>query len=202
MIDRPVITHATGGRRLLDWRRWLTVFVVVPLVTLNAILVFGEVSAIVRGNDSLDWYIFGQASHRFFDGDLYGQELFYAYRYSPVLAPLLGPMEWIGQEGWRLLHFAAALALPTWPLRLLVLASWPFWFDVNAGGVAVFALVLAWYAIEGKRWATIGYLAMVLLILKPLFMPVAAWLLWKQPAARVPFALAFVFHSIKAALPA
>lgn len=181
-----------GRRRLLDSRDWLITLVIAPLVTVNAILVFGEVSAIVRGNDSLDWHTFAQASHRFFEGNLYADGPLYSYRYSPVLAPFLRPLEWIGQEGWRVVHLVAVLALPSWPLRLAVLVSWPFWFDVNAGGVAIFALVLAWYAIEGRGWAMVSYLVMVLLIPKPLFVPVAAWLLWKQPHVRVPFTVALL----------
>jgi hypothetical protein len=172
---------------------WL--FALAPLVTINALLVIGQVGEIVKGNDSIDWWAYAEASRRFWDGALYAIEPAYLYQYSPVLAPLLAPLGWIGQDAWRLLHVAAVFALPTWPLRIGILLSWPFWFDVNVGNMMVFAVVLAWLALAGWRWAVIGYLAMVILIPKPVFLPVAAWLLWHVRVVRVPFVVAVLVHA-------
>lgn len=173
---------------------WLWLFALAPVATLNALFAFLQVADILKGNDSIDWWAYAEASRRFWAGGLYAIEPTYLYQYSPILAPFLAPLAWIGQEAWRLLHFAALFALPTWPLRLGVLVSWPFLFDVNVGNVMIFAAVLAWHAVSGRRWAIIGFLAMAILIPKPVFLPVTAWLLWHHRSTRVPFAVAIPVH--------
>jgi hypothetical protein len=51
----------------------------------------------------------------------------------------------------------------------------------------VFVVLAAAWAIRGSRVATGVYLLLVLLVPRPLMLPVAAWLLWKRPEWRLPF---------------
>ena len=136
---------------------------------------------------AFDWRIFSEASERVHGGELYAVTDTYAYRYSPLLAYLLGPLTALGPWAWRAAIVLSALALPTWPMRLAVLVSWPFWFDVQHGGTVTFALLAAAWALRGHRTAVVAYLALVLLIPRPLFLPIAGWLLWREAWVRVPF---------------
>lgn len=97
---------------------------------------------------------------------------------------------------WRLLHVAAALALPTWPMRLVTLVSWPFWSDVEAGKVLVFVLLAGAWALRGYRAAIGAFLVMAILMPRPLMLPIVAWLLWQHPGSRVPFLGIFVVHAL------
>jgi hypothetical protein len=109
------------------------------------------------------------------------------YRWSPLL---LGPLTVITAlpfAAWVLLHVAAALALPTWPMRVVVLASWPFWQGTSNGNVMAFVLLAAAWALRGNRFAQLAFLAIALLIPRPLMLPVLVWLLWRTPALRLPF---------------
>jgi hypothetical protein len=76
-----------------------------------------------------------EAGRRVHDGSLYQATNDYAFRASPILALLFSWLAVFGPTAWRLLHLAAATAMPTWPLRLAVLAAWPFWFDLQHGNL-------------------------------------------------------------------
>ena len=150
---------------------------------------------VLQGSVAFDWRIFAEAPDRI-HGDLYAVTDTYAYRYSPVLAYLLGPLTALGPWVWRAAIVGAALALPTWPMRVAVLFSWPLWFDIQHGGTVTFALLLAAWALRGNRYAAFGYLVLVLLIPRPLFLPAAGWLLWRDRSLWRPFALMFAGHAL------
>ena len=71
----------------------------------------------------------------------------------------------------------------------MVLVSYPFFFDVSSGNLMVFVLLAGTWAIRGNRVAIAAYLLLAVLIPRPLTLPLAAWLLWKRPAWRLPAAL-------------
>jgi hypothetical protein len=178
------------NRRLpaLTWRGvGILAFLVVnlPLAIVGASIVLG-------GSWPSDLAIFVEASHRFGSPDLYAAAGNYAFRWHPLMALAFGPLSLIGVVGWRLLHVVAALAMPTWLLRLLVLVSWPFWWDVETGNIIVFILLAAVWALRGSRLATVVFLLLTVLVPRPLMLPVAAWLLWKRPEWRLPFAVMLV----------
>lgn len=166
------------------------------LVLVNLYLAARAIGLIVGGEQAVDWVQYVEAAGRLDGGDLYAVTDTYAYRYSPLLAAVFGLLAPLGSLGWRVLHVAAALALPSWPLRLAALLSWPFWYDVQTGNVMVFILLAAAWAITGSRLATGAYLILAILIPRPLMLPVAAWLLWKRPEWRLPFATAFAAHAL------
>ena len=80
-------------------------------------------------------------------------------------------------------------------VAVLVLLSWPFWFDVEAGNIMIFVLLLAVWSLAGRSWAIGGFLGLLLLAPRPLMLPVAVWLLWKHPRWRVPFAVMFIVQA-------
>jgi hypothetical protein len=77
-------------------------------------------------------------------------------------------------------------------MRLLALAAWPFWYDVEAGNILVFVVWAAAWALRGNRFAGIAFLVVVLLVPRPLMVPAAVWLLWTRPELRTPVAVVAV----------
>lgn len=167
------------------------------LAVLNVLLISVTDWTMLRGGAGADWSIFVEAGRRVTHGGLYAVEENYAFRYSPVFAHLFALVAPIGPLLWRLLHLlvAAATAIRSPGLALAILASWPFWFDVEAGNIMTFVLALAIWALAGRGWATGVFLAVGLLAPRPLMIPIAAWLLWKRPEWRLPFAAMFVVHA-------
>ena len=112
------------------------------------------------------------------------------FRWSPLAAYLLLPVVAMGVWAWRAVHLVVLLALRDWRLILITLLFWPFWADVEQGSVLTLGFVAAAVALRGSRIGGALYLGMCLLIPRPLMAPVAAWLLWRNPGWRVPFAAA------------
>jgi hypothetical protein len=102
------------------------------------------------------------------------------YRWSPLLLPVLGVVTAMPFGVWVGLHFLAAFALPSWPLRILTLVSWPFWQDTATGNVMVFVLLTAVYALRGHRSAVVAFWLLTALSPRPLMIPVAVWLAWRE----------------------
>jgi hypothetical protein len=124
----------------------------------------------------------------------------YAFRYSPLAAWLFGLLAPMGLTAWRLAHLAALAFLRDWRLIALVLISYPFWFDVETGNLLTFVAVSGVAALRGSRIGTGIYLALFLLVPRPLAVPLAAWLLWQRPEWRIPFAAMFVAQAAVVAL--
>jgi hypothetical protein len=143
---------------------------------------------IADGSVAFDWRIFVEAGDRFWrrSPDLYEVNELYSFRHSPLLAIAMPTVAWIGVTGIRLVTVAAALALPTWPMRLLAMASWPFAVDLQQGAlITVITLAAAW-ALSGSRTGAVAFIILALLSPRPLMLPLAAYLLWTQPWLRLP----------------
>ena len=177
----------------LDWRK----LGLVALWTVNLILLLVTLAAFLYADVAVDWTaVYSQLGPRLSDGTLYDwPDTIYAYRYSPVLAYAFAAIAPIGTVAWLVLHFAP-LPLLGWKLGLITLASFPFWSDVYNGNVMVFVFVCAVLALKGSRWAQYAFLALTLLIPRPLMLPVAAWLLWRHRALWIPFAGIFLAHAL------
>lgn len=113
-----------------------------------------------------------------------------AYRWSPpaawIWATAVVPM---GLPLWQALHLGALVLLRDWRVILLALVSWAFWQDLANGNVMTFVLVSAWWALRGNSVGTLAFLALSVLVPRPLMLPVLAWLLVQQPRARLWFPL-------------
>ena len=147
-----------------------TLFMAWQIVTLDGPLAHGQ-----------DWRNLTNAGQLLLSGaNPYTEPLF---RWNPLIgyafAAISGAPYWL----WIAAHVAVLFALPT-PARWIALISWPFWFDVLVGNVMALVFMLAWHALDGKRWAVIGFILAALLIPRPLMLPVLTWLLWKQPWSR------------------
>lgn len=170
-------------------------------ILLGVSLVFAalQVWQIARDPTAYDLGLFREAGRRVFTGGLYDETATYAYRWSPVLAYVLGPLTAFGPWPWRILQLALAATMPSRRLSVIVLLSYPLWFDVWLGNVNVLVLWLAAWGFGGRRWAIAGYLALAVLIPRPLVIPLAAWFLYREPWTRVPFAIMFGAHALAVA---
>lgn len=122
------------------------------------------------------------------------------YRWSPVAAWLSVPLLVVPYWAWILLHVGAVLALRDWRAAAIALVSWPFWQDAGVGNVIAFVILAGWWALRGSRVAIIAYLALCVLMPRPLMLPLAAWILWTNPWARWPAAALVGGHSVLVAL--
>lgn len=143
---------------------------------------------IAAGSVAFDWRIFVEAGQRAWAGspDLYEVNALYSFRHSPVFAYLMPAIAWIGTDGIRIVTLGAALALPTWGARLLALLSWPLAMDVQHGALTMPMVLLAAWGLRGSRFGSVGFILFTLLSPRPLMVPVAAYLLWRQPWLRLP----------------
>lgn len=186
-MPRP-LTRPLGWRPLL-WAAAL------PVAVLNCALAANTIAHAFY-NPPFDYLVFVDAAERVWAGSSSPYRGSTPFIWSPRAAYPLIVLDWIGPDVWRLLHVVAAFAFPTWTQRLLVLALYPFWFDVNTGNIMVFVALVAVYAMRAQRWAGWTFLGLTLLMPRPLMLPIAAWLLWKQPEYRVGFAALVVAHGV------
>lgn len=157
-------------------------------VALTAPLALYWWNLILAGSVAFDWRIFVEAGERIWAGspDLYEVNDLYSFRHSPLFALAMPAIAWIGTVGVRLATVAFALALPTWPMRLLALASWPFAMDLQHGALVMMLVCVAAWALRGSRVAGRAFIALTLFSPRPLMLPIAAYLLWQQPSLRLP----------------
>lgn len=184
-------------RATVDWRLAVVVAAAVVLAIGNLPLAWNQVEVTLH-QEPFDWRIFVTAAERAWAGvSPYAERSSeYVYNWSPVAAYGLVVLDWIGPEAWRLAHLILPLALPTWPLRVGVLLSWPLWSDLNNGNIMVVVMLAAVWALRDNRVAGWAFLALTLLVPRPIMFPVAAWLLWREPSYRLGFAVLFAVHAL------
>jgi hypothetical protein len=161
------------------------------VLVLAALLVTASVGTVIvltQSGEETDWRVLAEYGRRAGTPALYAFQAEGPYHYSPLYAWLLVPLGWLGHWGFATLHLAVLPLFRNARVVALMLVSWPFWFDAVAGNVLTFVVLAAWWALKGNRVATFAYLALCLLMPRPLMLPVAIWLLWKQPEWRLPFA--------------
>lgn len=184
-----------GERGFVSVRVVATGALIAIAIAANFWLAARSMRVIVDGGLAVDWVQLLEAGRRVTQGGLYQVTETYAYPHSPLLAYLLMVLSWLETPLWRFAHLIGAMAMPTWPMRLATLLSWPFWFDVETGNALTFVLLAAAWAVRGSRIGTGAFLAMTILMPRPLMLPVAAWLLWKRPTWRAPVAAAALFSA-------
>ena len=165
-------------------------------LTINLLGIGAILWLMVQGQNGQDWRSYVEAGRRAWAGlPVYEWSGSYEFHYSPLMAYAFGILAPIGLLGWRIVSLASLLFLPR-RLALVAAASIPLWLDLYAGNTLTVIFVLAACSIAGKRWAIGAYLVATALIPRPLMLPTAAWLLWKHPRWRVPFAILVVVHAI------
>jgi hypothetical protein len=177
------VVHDAAARAALVRRAMIAAAIIVALVA----NVIGLATIVIDHQRAFDWDNYVEAARRFPLGTLYEWQYPYAYHYAPQLAPVLGVVTGAGITAWRVGHFVALALLPSRKLALLLLVSYPFWFDVNTGNLMVFVLLAAAWAYRGNSLATGVYLVLCILVPRPIMLPLLLWILWQRPAWRWPF---------------
>jgi hypothetical protein len=150
------------------------------------------VAEMVLTYSAADWSVIARAARLAGTPELYELSGTSTFMWSPLAAYLMQLIVPLGLTAWRLVHFAWALAMPTWRLRLLVLVSWPFWLDVSTGNFLTLIFLTAVWALRGSRLGTFAFFALALLIPRPLLVPLGLWILWRRPEWRIPVAVMVV----------
>ncbi|MEX0631004.1 MAG: hypothetical protein WEE67_07845 [Chloroflexota bacterium] len=128
----------------------------------------------------------------------WGREVYdHPWRYSPVLLPVMSLVVVGGPLLLGAAHLVALIPLA----RIGEWTSWAvafsafFWVDLMVGNVFTFVAVAAALAISGSRTGSILFLALTLVMPRPVQLPLALWLLWRRADLRGVFALLFAMHA-------
>ena len=182
------------GRRPQRAIRWVVdrmatrpPFWAVALVAVNFALTV-QIVLRVGSWDMGDWRLFTDAGQRIAAGEnpYYLPADQVSFRWSPLLAWFFALIAPIGAWGWTALSLATLALLRDWRLIAAFLVAWPFWRDIETGASFMFVPLLAIVALRGSRPAALAYVALAVLVPRPLMLPVLAWLLWREPSLRVP----------------
>lgn len=149
------------------------------------------------GPQNVDWQIWLQIREVLGpSGGYYTLETPVPFIWSPVAAWIVAGISLLGYWPWFALHYAALWLLRSSPLLVLLAAtSWGLYVDALQGNVFGFVFVAGVLALRGSRAWTLAYLVLVLLMPRPVQMPLAAVLLWRDRDLWLPFAALFVAHA-------
>lgn len=148
---------------------------VIPWRALAWVLINGfGIAAALMLLHMADWPAWETASRDLWTGELYETD---DYVWSPIAAWLLAGVVALGWPFLVVAHFVAIAFLPS---RLLVATSFPFWVDMFTGNFFTFVAVSGYWALRGNRPAAIAFLATCALMPRPVQVPLALWLLWKD----------------------
>lgn len=118
-----------------------------------------------------DWEQHRVAAERIASGaSPYFVEDWYRFRWSPVGAWIMVPLTAVGPWAWTAAQVALLLTLPR-RLAVIALLAFPFWADIQAGNILVFTFVTGFHALRGNGWAGAAFVAMALIVPRPLVAP-------------------------------
>jgi hypothetical protein len=188
------VWHAAAARSLSG----LPSFAVVGLAVLG-LLNLALIGIVVR-ESPVDFGYYQSAVSRFASGEsLYVTTGGDSFNYNPLAAYVLAIIVPFGYPVWVAIHVVAAMLSPR-PVGLVLLVTFPWWWDAALGNVVVVVFVFAAWAVRGHGWAIAATLFLALLIPRPLMLPVVAWLLWKFPKWRPRFVLIAVLTGVSTLL--
>lgn len=168
------------------WHRLLWIGLAAAYAVVTVVLVAYTARHLVPFGD---WNVWQQVPNRLAEHRLYDHsDPSYTWAWSPLAAWLLAvvvlPM---GAWVWGALHLAGLAILRDWRLIAFVGLSYPFWMDTLMGNTFVFSALTGYAAWRGSRWAAIAYLVLVVLMPRPVQLPLAALLLWRDRSLLLPF---------------
>jgi hypothetical protein len=181
----------------VPWRTAALAVVVGVAIAANFAFLVGYILWVnAHQGGPFDYPIFVEATSRLTDGSLYRWDLHgYVYPYSPVFAWLFIPFATAGIWVWQAMHLLTVVLIRNWPIRTLVLLSVAFWMDTWEGNVGAFFMLAGYWAIRRNRLGSWAFIALCLMIPKPIYLPALVWMLWRQPENRVRFVVLLVIHT-------
>lgn len=173
------------------WRGWrLIVIAVLAVVAAYSVLHSAHLIGLFLSQPvPPDWEQHRIAAERIASGSSpYFEEPWYRFRWSPVAAWLMVPITALGPWVWTAAQFGVLLLLPR-ALAIITLFAFPFWADVQAGNIMVFLFVAAYHAVRGSRTAALSLVALVVLVPRPLLLPLLAYVGAAHAGLRIPFSV-------------
>lgn len=162
--------------------RWLAI--VVWGVVNGVLIAYAFEAFLLRPGSENDWGTWQTAALGLESGTLYADGFFV---WSPIAAWLMGHVVLpLGYWFWLAAHLAIVLLLRSPLLIVAVLTSGPFWIDAAAGNFFTFVAVAGFLAVSGSRPAGIAFLALSLLMPRPVQLPLSLWLLAHERGLWVP----------------
>lgn len=143
---------------------------------------------------SQDWALWNKLSERLAAGNLYQIDGTIWFVWSPLMAPVMIGATMMGYWAWVAAHIAAVLLLRSPLLIALMLVSYGFWIDTAHGNTLTFVLVAGLLALQGGRVAALAYLALLILMPRPLQIPLGVWLVWRDRSLLWPFVAMVLVH--------
>ena len=147
------------------------------------------------GPENLDWMVWEALPDAIAGGDMYGGGTRVPFVWSPIMGWLMAAVPTLGYWPWVTIHLAALVLLRSPLLIALTLVSWGFWTDVAGGNVFTFAFVAGVLALRGSRTASLFSVSFMLLMPRPVLIPLTAVVLWRQRDIWIPAATLFVAHA-------
>jgi hypothetical protein len=190
ITDPSVTTHSAAGRSSLlggpgGETRWLRILTVGAYALANLALLI-----LLAPAPNADW----ATTWWWLETDPWA----HFYRYSPAFLPVMHAVVAIGPIGLGILHVVAVGML--WRLGTAIVILFGFsafvWTDTIAGNLFTFVLVAGAFAASGSRVGKLIFLAFTLVMPRPVQLPLAVWILWRQPETRNPFVAMFVVHAL------
>lgn len=177
------------ARRHLPWQVWIAGI----YFAINVALML--VSYPLDGGP--DWDLWSALPDSIARGAMYDTGTEARFVWSPVAGWFMSLVPTvIGYWPWYALHIAVIFLMRDWRLIAITLATAGIWIDAAMGNTFTFIFVAGVLAYRGSRPAALVYLALLLLIPRPLQLPLAAWLLWKMPEVRLPFVGIALVHTV------
>lgn len=167
---------------------WMAVaFALYAGVNLGLVLYFGRFPGVPHPDWEL-WTALG-------DGPIYDTNTVAPFVWSPVAGWIMSLVPVIGYWPWVALQVGSVLLVRDWRFTALMVVSLGFWDQLAGGNTMIFVVVAGVLAVRGSRPAAVVSLALLLLMPRPLQVPLAVWLLWTMPDIRWPAAVLFVLHA-------
>jgi hypothetical protein len=137
-----------------------------------------------------DWNIWVQVPARLAELRLYDHsDPAYTWVWSPLAAWLMAVVFLpLGPLAMAAMHFAVLLLIRDYRVILIVATSYPFWMDTLMANTFTFSAVAGYIAWRGNRWAALAYLALLVLMPRPVQLPLAALLVYRDRSLWLPFA--------------
>lgn len=126
-----------------------------------------------------DWDILTEAGARITAGlNPYDVDRADRFRWSPLIAYFFAFIAPIGMAGWTAASLAFLAILRDWRVILAFLIALPFWLDISTGPTFLPFTVFAILGLRGEFWAKLAFVALAVLIPRPMALPILGWFLW------------------------
>lgn len=147
--------------------------------------------------EPIDWETLAHTPAWFMDGSLYERRPELApVAWSPLVPLIVAPLVPLGYYGWVALHAVAVAAVRSPLLIAATLGSAAFWADLGYGNSMTFVFAAGVLALRGSSVGTSAYIALTVLMPRPIQLPLFVWILWRQKEARRRAVWIFLLHGV------